>query len=150
MMAPATPQRVPHAARRVALPWASEHFLGDPSSPDCRPVEAGRAVDEPASPAASPSLDVRIFEAAVASLELLSVHLGRRLGLYEAMAALEGVTVEELAKAAGIAPGYAQEWLEQQAVAGIPAGTRERRPAGRQQTRALTPSSFMIGEDPSV
>jgi rhodanese-related sulfurtransferase/2-polyprenyl-3-methyl-5-hydroxy-6-metoxy-1,4-benzoquinol methylase len=79
-------------------------------------VEAGRPVEAPAP--SSPRLDVRIFEAAVASLELFSVHLGRRLGLYDVMAAHDCVTVEELAKTAGVAPRYAQEWLEQQAVAG--------------------------------
>ena len=66
-----------------------------------------------------PSLDERIFEAAIGSLELLSVHLGRRLGLYDVIRAHDGASVEELATAAGIAPRYALEWLEQQAVAGF-------------------------------
>ena len=37
-------------------------------------------------------LDQRIFEAAVASLEILSIHLGRRLGLYAGVSAPGGVT----------------------------------------------------------
>lgn len=64
-------------------------------------------------------LDHRIFEAAVASLEMLSIHLGRRLGLYGGVAAPGGVTADELATVAGIARRYAVEWLEQQAVAGF-------------------------------
>jgi SAM-dependent methyltransferase len=65
-------------------------------------------------------LDARLFEAAIGSLELLSVHLGRRLGLYHAIRDAAGeVTVDDLARRASIAPRYAREWLEQQAVAGF-------------------------------
>ena len=42
-----------------------------------------------------------------------------RLGLYEALAGAGAVTPGELAATAGIAERYAQEWLEQQAVAGV-------------------------------
>ncbi|HTF48437.1 MAG TPA: methyltransferase domain-containing protein [Pseudonocardia sp.] len=78
-------------------------------------------VTDPADPAptAPAPLDTRIFEAAVASLEVLSIHLGRRLGLYGHVAAPGGVTADELATVAGIVPRYAVEWLEQQAVAGF-------------------------------
>jgi rhodanese-related sulfurtransferase/2-polyprenyl-3-methyl-5-hydroxy-6-metoxy-1,4-benzoquinol methylase len=79
-------------------------------------LQAGHPVVTVAAP--SP-LDTRIFEASVAALELLSVHLGRRLGLYQAVSVPDGVTVDELAARASIAPRYAQEWLEQQAVAGF-------------------------------
>jgi 2-polyprenyl-3-methyl-5-hydroxy-6-metoxy-1,4-benzoquinol methylase len=64
------------------------------------------------------TLDQRVFEAAVGALELFGIHLGNRLGLYGALLGGAG-TVDELAGAAGIAPRYAQEWLEQQAVAGV-------------------------------
>jgi 2-polyprenyl-3-methyl-5-hydroxy-6-metoxy-1,4-benzoquinol methylase len=64
------------------------------------------------------TLDQRLVDAATGALELFGVHLGTRLGLYDAL--LGGAaTVEELAAAAGIAPRYAREWLEQQAVAGV-------------------------------
>jgi 2-polyprenyl-3-methyl-5-hydroxy-6-metoxy-1,4-benzoquinol methylase len=63
-------------------------------------------------------LDQRILDAATGALELFGIHLGQRLGLYRAI--LDGAeTVNEVAAAAGIAPRYAQEWLEQQAVAGV-------------------------------
>ena len=64
------------------------------------------------------TLDQRVLDAAIGSLELFGVYLGDRLGLYDAL--LGGAsTVAEVADAAGIAPRYAQEWLEQQAVAGV-------------------------------
>ena len=64
------------------------------------------------------TLDERIVEAATGALELFAIHLGQRLGLYDALLAGAG-TPGELAAAAGIAPRYAREWLEQQAVAGV-------------------------------
>ena len=64
------------------------------------------------------ALDQRVLDATIGALELFGIHLGNRLGLYEALLAGAG-TVSELAEAAGIAPRYAHEWLEQQAVAGV-------------------------------
>ena len=51
--------------------------------------------------------------------ELLTVELGRRLGLYEALADRGPNTAAELAADAGIATRYASEWLDQQAHAGF-------------------------------
>jgi 2-polyprenyl-3-methyl-5-hydroxy-6-metoxy-1,4-benzoquinol methylase len=61
----------------------------------------------------------RLFEATIGTLELYSVHLGRRLGLYEALAEAESVSAAELAARAGVDERYAREWCEQQAVAAI-------------------------------
>ena len=66
----------------------------------------------------STPLDQRLLDAAIGALELFGVHLGTRLGLYDALLGGAG-TVDEVAAAAGIAPRYAREWLEQQAVAGV-------------------------------
>jgi len=64
------------------------------------------------------TLDERLVAAATGALELFGIYLGERLGLYDAL--LQGpATVAELSGTAGIAPRYAQEWLEQQAVAGF-------------------------------
>jgi 2-polyprenyl-3-methyl-5-hydroxy-6-metoxy-1,4-benzoquinol methylase len=60
-----------------------------------------------------------LFMACLASMELANVELGVRLGLYEALAGAGPVTAARLAESAGIAERYAQEWLEQQAVAGV-------------------------------
>ena len=65
------------------------------------------------------ALAQRLFESALASIDLMTVYLGVRLGLYDALAAAGPVTPAELAARAGIAERYAQEWLEQQTVAGI-------------------------------
>ncbi len=61
----------------------------------------------------------RLFGAAIGALELLSIHLGARLGLYTALAGADALTPPGLAAAAGIDARYAREWLEQQAVAGF-------------------------------
>jgi 2-polyprenyl-3-methyl-5-hydroxy-6-metoxy-1,4-benzoquinol methylase len=59
----------------------------------------------------------RLFEATLGAFDLLTIHLGDELGLYRALSQRGPLTAPELAAAAGIAPRYAQEWLEQQAVA---------------------------------
>jgi SAM-dependent methyltransferase len=61
----------------------------------------------------------RLFGATIGSLELFGVYLGDRLGLYAALAGADATSPDELARLVGIAPRYAREWLEQQAVAGI-------------------------------
>jgi 2-polyprenyl-3-methyl-5-hydroxy-6-metoxy-1,4-benzoquinol methylase len=97
----------------VAPVHPAEHFNSRPSAAAAEP---NGPVETPGAPA---TLDARLFEAAVGSLELLSVHLGRRLGLYDAIGDAGDVTVDDLAIRASIAPRYAREWLEQQAVAGF-------------------------------
>jgi 2-polyprenyl-3-methyl-5-hydroxy-6-metoxy-1,4-benzoquinol methylase len=62
-------------------------------------------------------LDERLIAATIGALELQSIHLGRKLGLYEALRSPR--TADELAAHAGIDRRYAREWLEQQAVAGF-------------------------------
>jgi ubiquinone/menaquinone biosynthesis C-methylase UbiE len=61
----------------------------------------------------------RLYESSRAALEVYSVYLGDRLGLYRALAEHGPLTADGLAGAAGIHPRYAREWLEQQAVAGF-------------------------------
>jgi 2-polyprenyl-3-methyl-5-hydroxy-6-metoxy-1,4-benzoquinol methylase len=60
-----------------------------------------------------------LFMACLGTMELANVELGVRLGLYDAMAGAGPMTAAELAKSGGIVERYAQEWLEQQAVAGV-------------------------------
>ncbi len=80
---------------------------------DATPTPAAELAAEPVS------LTDRLFESTIGALELVSVHLGVQLGLYAELAAHATMTEDELAIAAGIAPRYAREWLEQQAVAGF-------------------------------
>ncbi|QYG93257.1 class I SAM-dependent methyltransferase [Iamia sp. SCSIO 61187] len=63
-------------------------------------------------------LSQRLCDATIGTLELFAVHLGTTLGLYEAFDRHGPLTAPELADRAGIDPRYAQEWCEQQAVAG--------------------------------
>jgi 2-polyprenyl-3-methyl-5-hydroxy-6-metoxy-1,4-benzoquinol methylase len=61
----------------------------------------------------------RLFNAALGAIDVLSVYLGDRLGLYATVAEHGPVTAPELAGLAGIDPRYAREWAEQQAATGI-------------------------------
>ncbi|SDD46443.1 hypothetical protein [Rhodococcus tukisamuensis] len=61
----------------------------------------------------------RVFGSLLAGMELLTMDLGRRLGLYPAIHRLGSTNSAGLAAAAGISERYAREWLEQQAAAGI-------------------------------
>jgi 2-polyprenyl-3-methyl-5-hydroxy-6-metoxy-1,4-benzoquinol methylase len=65
------------------------------------------------------ALAERLFGATLGALELYSVYLGAELGLYRALEEHGPLVSDELAETAGIAPRYAREWLEQQAVAGL-------------------------------
>jgi 2-polyprenyl-3-methyl-5-hydroxy-6-metoxy-1,4-benzoquinol methylase len=65
------------------------------------------------------ALSERLFGQAVVATEAASVWLGQKLGWYAGLRTHGPATPEELAVATGSQPRYAQEWLEQQAVAGI-------------------------------
>lgn len=65
------------------------------------------------------ALAERLFGAFTLGSELLTIDLGRRLGLYDTVHAAGSVTSSELAQRSGIHERYAREWLEQQAAAGI-------------------------------
>jgi hypothetical protein len=61
----------------------------------------------------------RIFGSCIGFMEILSIHVGDRLGFYQALVEDDGTTASQLADATGTDERYAREWLEQQAVAGI-------------------------------
>src|SRR5438046_9902736 len=61
----------------------------------------------------------RLFDSAVATMDVFTVYLGDRLGLYRALAEHGPLTAGDLAARAGMNPRYAREWLEQQAATGI-------------------------------
>jgi SAM-dependent methyltransferase len=69
----------------------------------------------------------RLFGATLGALDVLSVYLGVRLGLYRALADRGASTSEELADAAKLNERYVREWLEQQATTGILDVDEERR-----------------------
>src|ERR671921_981438 len=61
----------------------------------------------------------RVFGSAIGMMELLSIYVGERLGLYRALAEDGAATAPELPAATATNERYAREWLEQQAVASI-------------------------------
>lgn len=69
--------------------------------------------------AAEEALTSRLLQSTVQALELFGIYLGKELGLYEALAPGRSLSPAELAARTGIAPRYAREWLEQQAVSGL-------------------------------
>jgi SAM-dependent methyltransferase len=81
------------------------------------------------------ALAERLIDDVTGALETLGVYLGLELGLYQALADLGTATQAELAATAGIAPRYAREWLEQQAVAGYLACDDPGRPAEQRRYR---------------
>ena len=70
-------------------------------------------------PTTEEALTARLLQSTIHALELYGIYLGKELGLYTALKSGGRLTPPELARAAGIAPRYAREWLEQQAVAGL-------------------------------
>lgn len=61
----------------------------------------------------------RLLGSLLGYVEVMSVHLGDRLGWYRCLADEGPATPPQLAARTGTSPRYAREWLEQQAVCGI-------------------------------
>lgn len=98
--------------------------------------------------AAEEALSTRLLESTVHALELFGIYLGKELGLYEALRSGRSLTPPELAQEAGIAPRYAREWLEQQAVAGFLVVEQPSAPA--EQRRFRLPAehvAVLVAED---
>jgi 2-polyprenyl-3-methyl-5-hydroxy-6-metoxy-1,4-benzoquinol methylase len=61
----------------------------------------------------------RLFQSGLAVLDIFTIYLGDRLGLYRALFEGGPATSGELAERTGTFERYVREWLEQQAVTGI-------------------------------
>lgn len=84
------------------------------------PFDAGNAsVDSHPGVNRTEALRKRMYSSAVAALEMYTVYLGDRLGLYRALANGGSASSAQLAERTGIAERYAREWLEQQAAGGF-------------------------------
>lgn len=75
--------------------------------------------DLPATGDPTAALAERLFRDAVGALELYTVYLGERLGLYQALAEGGWVTSSELAERTATNERYVREWLEHQATSGL-------------------------------
>lgn len=79
-------------------------------------------VQSPSAPAdeeRAAALAQRLLESLGPALELLTVELGNRLGLYRAIGRAGIVAASDLARITGFDERSVREWLDQQAVAGI-------------------------------
>ncbi|WP_432564318.1 class I SAM-dependent methyltransferase [Kineococcus sp. SYSU DK003] len=108
------------------LEWGDSEWAGPAWTVPVEPVAAG-----PLAAAAAPvdpvvAVAERLAEAALGMVDVLSVHLGDRLGLYRALAGA-AATPAQLAHATGSQPRYVLEWCRQQAVTGF----LQSRPDGR-------------------
>jgi SAM-dependent methyltransferase len=65
------------------------------------------------------ALAERVFGAALGTIDILSIHLGDRLGWYRSLRDDGPATPDELAARTGTHRRYAREWLEQQATTGF-------------------------------
>lgn len=67
----------------------------------------------------------RLFEASLATMDLFMVHLGKRLGLYQALKDGGPASSRDLASRLGLDERYVREWLEQQTATGLLRAQRE-------------------------
>lgn len=61
----------------------------------------------------------RLFASVLGTLDVLTVYIGDQFGLYDLLHRCGPLGVEQVAQRSGMHPRYAQEWLEQQTVAGL-------------------------------
>ena len=78
----------------------------------------------------------RLFGAVLGAQLVQAVDLGDRLGWYRALRGGDALTSAELAARTGTAERYAREWLEHQAVCGVPHRRRRDRARRRPPVRA--------------
>ena len=76
-------------------------------------------VSAPSSDERREALVGQLFASALGAMDLFSVYIGDRLGLYRALAERPSLAPGELASVAGIHERYAREWLEHQTMSGI-------------------------------
>jgi SAM-dependent methyltransferase len=88
---------------------------GKPESLDAR----RSAVDQRPEVDRTVALHERLFGDALGALELYTVYLGERLGLYRALAESGPATSSQLAARTGTSERYVREWLEQQAASDL-------------------------------
>ncbi|HJY43781.1 MAG TPA: methyltransferase domain-containing protein [Propionibacteriaceae bacterium] len=88
---------------------------GGPESLDARRT----AVDQRPEADRTNALHERLFGDALGALELYTIYLGERLGLYRALAESGPATSSQLAARTGTSERYVREWLEQHAVSDL-------------------------------
>jgi len=102
---------------------------------------------EPDTERGADELADRLFTAGLGAFELICMHLGHRLGLYQALADGGPMDASQLAAVTGISDRYAREWLEQQAVAGF-LDVADPQSAGDERTYQLPAAYVDVLVDP--
>jgi SAM-dependent methyltransferase len=110
-------------------------------SPKDRSVGARRGHDR------TQALADRLFRDAGAALEIYTIYLGERLGLYRALAERGPATSSELAERTGTAERYMREWLEHHAASGLVEVDDTRAEPGARRYR-LPPEHMPVLADP--
>ena len=81
--------------------------------------EARLAAGDPPDVDRTDALHERLFRDAMGALELYTIYLGERLGLYRALAESGAATSSQLAARTGTTERYVREWLEHHAASGL-------------------------------
>ena len=81
-------------------------------------TSASDLLETPAPHSTADAFAERVLAAALGSMEITAIHLGERLGWYQALADNGPLSPTELAVLTGTAERYAREWLEHQAASG--------------------------------
>jgi 2-polyprenyl-3-methyl-5-hydroxy-6-metoxy-1,4-benzoquinol methylase len=113
---------------RIGLARDEEEDMGSEKGVATREGETAPSEEE-----RTEALVGRLFEAALGAVDIVSVYLGDRLGLYRTLADSGPSTTSEMGSRAGIHERYAREWLEQQAVTGILEVDDPAKPAGERR-----------------
>src|SRR5712692_7997366 len=105
----------------MALPSGTARHYRALAACTLRRMERDRSPDGQRSAAddAAAALAERLFQDVVGALELFTVYLGERLGLYQALDAHGPATSLELAGRTGTTERYVREWLEHHAASGL-------------------------------
>lgn len=114
--------------------------MTDESAAASGATSGGASPDAPDGGATEAFAD-RVFGSVLGAIELLSIHLGDRLGWYRALAESGPLSSAELAERTGSVERYAREWLEQQAVNGILTVDAEDAAASASERRFTLPTA---------
>lgn len=92
----------------------------------------------------------RLFSAALASMELCTIDMGLKLGLYAALADGRARTSAELGHDAQVNERYAREWLEEQTAAGVLEVDDASKPAGERRYLLPPAHAHVLLDDTSM